>query len=259
MRDTLMRLLIALAVVTIAGCDPEQEGARPPTDNPPATKAEKVKGGKDAPAGDMIADLPEAVPPKAEPLLTDLAPAGAVGPTAKQAYVLIADIKTTVEQINTDLDTGGKEITRLSRTSDTLARQITELAGVWPLNESFRDVCGSAKRQALLLNDELSRVPRQWKYVRWTFTNVLKEVSRLRMAARELAEAEPKPVLLVGKDGKPVLDKQGRQVYVDAPAPAVDPLILKREAAVREATEQRARMRAIEEQKKNPRLKTELD
>jgi hypothetical protein len=251
---------MALAVVTIAGCDPEEDGAQAPPDNPPATKIEKVKGGKDAPAGaDMIADLPEAVPPKAEPLFTDLAPDGPVGPTAKQAYGLIADIKTTVEQINSDLDAGGKEITRLIRTSDTLARQITELAGVWQYNESFRDLCGSAKRQALLLNDELSRVPRQWKYVRWTFTNALKEVSRLRMAARDLAEAEPKPIALIGKDGKPVLDKQGRQIYVDPPAPTVDAAILKREAAVREAAEQRARMRVIEEQKKNPRLKTELE
>ena len=258
---------LLLVVHSLAGCafgaDPED----PPRPDPPETHPPKSlpplpvkRAGSLAEEVDVTADKPEAAAKSQNaPLLDPLQPAGPVGETAGRCYKLLAEMKAKVEQISSDLDDRGKEVTRLLRTSDALARNITDLANIWPADESFRDMCGSAKRQALVLNEELSRVPRQWTHVRWSFTSTLQEVSKLRLRARDLAEAEPKPVPLTSKDGKPVLDKEGRPVYVDAPRPPPDPAVVKREKSLREVEEQRARLRKIEEEKKNPRIHTDLE
>jgi len=208
----------------------------------------------------LTADKPEAAAKSKDTLLLNpLEPSGPLNETANRCYKLLAEMKAKTEQINADLDNGGKEVTRLIRTSDALAKNITDLAGIWPTDESFRDRCGGAKRETLVLNEELSRVPRQWTHVRWSFTSALKEVSKLRLLARDLAEAEPKPVPLLSKDGKPVLDKEGRPIYVDAPQPPPNPLVVKREKSLHEVEEQRERLRKIEEEKKNPRIHTDLE
>lgn len=241
----------------VTGCDPgaEQPGAPPKPDAAPEAKA-----GALAEEVDLTADKPGAAAKRKEaPLLAVLGPAGPSNDTVRHCYKLLAEMKTNAERISADLDAGGKEITRLIRTSDALSRNITDLAGVWPHDESFRDVCGNAKRLVLVLNEELSRVPRKWTHVRWSFSAALQEVSRLRLRARDLAEAEPKPVPVIGKDGKPVLDKEGRPIYVDPPAPPVDPAIAKREQSLREVQAERERIRRIEEAKKTKPLRTELD
>lgn len=238
----------------ISGCDPGKEGeADRPSPRPdpavPPTKTESVS--EDV---DLIGDKPGApAPAKADKLtvlLDPIEPTGPINRTARQCYKLIADMKFNVEKINVDLDDGGKQVTRLIHTSDELCKNITDLAGVWTANEEFRDQCVSAKRQALTLNDELSRVPRTWAHVRWAFTSTLKAISKLRNSARELAEAEPKPQVVVGKDGKVTL--------VEA-EPVVDPLIARRNEEVAKVNKARAQKRKLEEEAKKKELQIDLD
>jgi len=255
-------LLLAIQLLTggAQGAEPEDPPRPPPSEAPPPKPLPVKKAEAIAEEVDLTADKPEAAAKsKDAPLLNALEPPRPVGETAGRCYKLLAEMKTQVEQISADLDKGGKEVTRLIRCSDTLAKNITDLANIWPTDESFRDMCGSAKRRALVLNEELSQVPRKWTHVRWSFTSALQEVSKLRLRARDLAEAEPKPVALLGKDGKPVLDKEGRQVFVDAPKPPPDPVVVKREKNLRDLQAQRDRLRKIEEEKKNPPIKTGLD
>src|SRR6185369_8491995 len=82
---------------------------------------------------DMIGDRPQpgAVPEKKKALLDELTASGPLNSKAKNAYALIAEIKTNVDLIAKDLDNSGKEVTRLITTSDTLAKNITKLANVW--------------------------------------------------------------------------------------------------------------------------------
>jgi hypothetical protein len=254
-------LVIPLWAGGAASSEPEDP---PPRPHPPATSSGKTAPARktEAPAeeADLTSDKPEAAGKSKEvPLLLRLAPAGPVADKANQCYKLLAEMKSDAERISSDLDDSGKEVTRLIHSSDNLAKNITALVELWPTNEAFRDLCASAKRQALVLNEELSQVPRKWTHVRWSFTAALQEVSKLRLRARDLAEAEPKPIPLVGKNGKPVLDKEGRQIYVDPPQPPQDPVLVKRDRNLREVEAERARLKKIEEEKKNPRLHTDLE
>src|SRR5207302_1655274 len=149
-----------------------------------------------------------------------------------------------------DLDNNGKEVTRLIKTSDILSKRITTLADLYNEDENYRDRCGTAKRDALRLNDELSQVPRKWSHVRWAFNDTLTDTRMIRVMGRDLAEAEPKPVRVVGKDGK--------EEYVEQP-PKVNPAIAKREASRAKAEEMRAIVRKQDEARKAPPVKTSND
>jgi hypothetical protein len=208
---------------------------------------------------DLIGDKPEAVAAaKPKPLMEDLTPSGPLNKKALRCYGLLGEIKAHVESISRDLDHNGKEITRLIKTSDALSKKITALADLWGDDDSFRDICGTAKRDALKLNDELSQVPRAWSHVRWSYNDMLTDTRKIRLVARDMAEQEAKPILLVGKDGKPVLDKDGKEVYTEPPPPNINPAIAKRDYRKAEAEAVRAQLRRAEEARKNPALDTEI-
>jgi hypothetical protein len=200
---------------------------------------------------DLIADKPEAAEKKKPDLLDAMEPAGPLGETASNVYKIITDMKTNMDLIAKDLDGGGKEVTRLLRTSDNVSKNATDLSKVWMEDQKFRDMCGSAKRAVLMLNDELSREPRHWSHVRWAYNDAVKEVRKLRITARELAEFEPKPEARVGKDGK--------IIYVEPAGPVVDPKIAERNAKIQEVNEAKARLKRAEEGKKNARMPMSLD
>ncbi len=214
---------------------------------PPAPPAPATAGGEDV---DMIGDKPEAVAAaKPKALMDDLTPDGPVNRRATSCYHLLAEMKTHMEQISKDLDNNGKEVTRLIKTSDALAKDITLLANLWVEEAQFHDICGTVKRDALNLNTELSQSPRVWSHVRWAYNDTLTDVRKVRIAAKMLADLEPKPIQQVGKDGK--------IVYVDAPQ-NVNPAIAKRDFKKAEAEEMSARARKIEDLRRNPPLQTDL-
>jgi len=201
---------------------------------------------------DLTGDKPEAKAAEIHKavLLDDIVPSGPMNLRARECYVLIASMKAKAEKLDADLDGGGKQITRLIRTSDDLSKDITEMAQIWPEDQAFRDICIIAKRHTLVLNDELSRVPRKWTHVRWAFTNTLKSISHLRMVARDIAELEPKPTAVAGKDGK--------VVYVESQV-AIDPAIAKREEIVKKTERMRKQMREMESEKKKRNMPIDLD
>jgi hypothetical protein len=265
------------AMLLLSGCDKGRETAADaaPVKDPPTTTAEEVpvrgKSAEVAPAPapgntgdvDLIGDKPApgtAAKPDTKALLDDLKPDGPLSPAARRCYFLVGEMKTNIEKVSSDLDNGGKEVQRLIRTSDLLSKNITDLAELWPNDQFFRDACINTKRQVLVLNDELSRVPRKWTHVRWAFNGSLQEVSKLRLRAKDMAESEPKPVALVGKDGKPVVDKEGNQVYVvdQADAP-VDLSAEKRDKAKREVEAARAQDRQRDEQKNKKKMPIDLE
>ena len=244
-----------MMALLLAGCDPgkEKENERPeprPTDPVAPTKTEVI-----AEEVDLIGDKPDAKgvkPADKMPVLLDpLEPTGPVNRVARNAYKIIADLKENIEKVNVDLDGGGKQITRLIHNSDEVCKNITDMAAIWPDDNVFRDQCIAVKRQALTLNDELSRVPRTWAHVRWAFSSTLRAVSLLRLRARELAEAEPKPTVIVGKDGK-------TEIVEAAPAP-VDPALAKRNEVVSKAKRMRDQMKQIEDERKKKAMPTDLD
>ncbi|HEY3324554.1 MAG TPA: hypothetical protein VGP72_29145 [Planctomycetota bacterium] len=258
----LSALVCGLLVFVITGCDPGREQETPatpdqpaPPTNPVPTKAEPV-----GEAVDLTADKPEAkaADAKTKILLDDIQPEGPLNQTARKVYGLVQETKEQAEFISKDLDEGGKQISKLIRASDQLCKSITLLADVWPENKPFRDLCIDAKRNALILNDELSRVPRTWSHVRWALSGTLKSVSTLRLRARDLAEAEPKPVPLLAKNGKPVLDKDGKIIYVEVATPA-DAAIARREEITNKAQRMRNQLRKEEEESKKKPMQTELD
>jgi hypothetical protein len=204
---------------------------------------------------DLISDKPEAVSKdnekKKPDLLEVIQTTEPLTEKSSKVYELIGEIKTQVDKISSDLDNSGKEITRLQRTSEALAKSITDLAAYWPQNETFNDECAEAKRNVLVLNDELSRAPRRWTHVRWSYNDSVKAIRALRRKARDLAEAEPKPQAVVGRDGK--------VRYVEPAAPAVDPRIAKLEKKEREVEESRARSKRAEEARKNKSMPLDLD
>jgi len=199
---------------------------------------------------DMIGDRPQAGAPaeKKKPLLEELIAPGPVNAKAKQCYALLVEIKTNVDLIAKDLDNSGKEVTRLISTSDTLAKNITKLANLWPEEEKFRDRCGTAKRQALDLNEELSRVPRIWTHVRWGFDAVVQHTKDIRNRARDLADAEEKPLAVV---------KDGKVTYVEN-KPTVDPVVARKEAIMKSDEDTLARQKKDKEAREKP-MKIDLD
>lgn len=263
----LLPLAMLCALAWLTGCEPQDDAPPPPprtTTDVPVTDSEtpaakpppappRTKAANLAEEVDLIGDKPEAVAaePKKTPLLEELKPQEPLGRTARRAYALMADIKTNLESVSKDLDDSGKEVTRLIRTTDLLAKNITDLKDLWSYNETFRDICGSAKGRTLLLNDELSRVPRKWTHIRWAFNSTVQELRRLRASGARLAEAEPKPVPVVGKDGK--------VTYVEPAEAPVDPRIVEKDRKIRELEEAKARLKRFEEAKKNKPMRTELD
>jgi hypothetical protein len=227
--------------------------ATPPATTPvkrqPAPAPVENVAGEDV---DMIGDRPQpgAVPEKKKALLDELTAGGPLNSKAKNAYALIAEIKTNVDLIAKDLDNSGKEVTRLITTSDTLAKNITKLANIWPEEEKFRDRCGTAKRQALDLNEELARVPRIWTHVRWSFNAVVEHTRDVRLKARDLAEAEEKPVAVPQKDGT--------VKYVDAGPAPVDPRVARKEAILKADEAELARQKKDKDSREKP-MKVDLD
>jgi len=272
-----MSLLIrALASVLLAICpltlsagesDPPRTVAEPvpPPDNAPApVKVDNKRGtppaaDQTAPAEvvgedvDLISDKPEAVSKDAKKpeLLEHLTTAEPLNEPAQKVYDLIFEMKTNLDQISRDLDDHGKEITRLLRTTDVLSKNITDLSKVWADDEVLKDQCSGAKRCVLILNDELSRSPRRWSHVRWAFNDMVKDVRKLRIVARDLAEMEPKPTKVVGKDGK--------VTYVEPEAPPIDPKLAKRIKSVQDAEEAKARLKAANEVRKKKDMPIDLD
>ncbi|MFH0939813.1 MAG: hypothetical protein V1899_11135 [Planctomycetota bacterium] len=200
---------------------------------------------------DLIGDKPEAATALKKTLLEELKPQEPLDRAARKAYALMADIRTNLESIRKDLDDNGKEITRLIHTSDLLAKNITSLKNLWADNATFHDICGSAKGRVLLLNTELSRTPRKWTHIRWAFNFVVQELRRLCAAGVCLAEAEPKPVAVVGKDG--------RISYVEPVAAPVDPRIAEKDRKLREVEEAKKKLKRYEEAKKNKPMRIDLD
>ena len=259
-----LALFSAAALLALAGCEGGPREETPPAPpgtspvvvdtpmpvRPPATAAHQ-------PAGetvDLIGDRPgtsENTQPKKE-LLEDFTPVEPLDATARKAYRLLDDLKLNLTQISRDLDNGGKEITRLIRTSDLLAKNITELANLWPRNEDFRDVAGSAKSRALTLNDELSRVPRKWTNVRWAFNSTVEDLRRLRRAGHDLAEAEPKLIPIVDKNGKVVK-------YIEPATVPLDPALAQKERDRRILEEEREKLRRAEEARKNKGMPLDID
>lgn len=237
---------IAPAPVTVP-TDPKKSDAAVVAPPVPPAPTPATAGGEDV---DMIGDKPEAVAAaKPKPLMEDLTPDGPVNKRATSCYHLLAEMKTHMEQISKDLDNNGKEVTRLIKTSDALAKDITLLVNLWAEDDQFRDVCGTVKRDALNLNTELSQSPRVWSHVRWAYNDTLKDVRKVRIIASGLAEVEPKPVAQVGKDGK--------VVYVDAQV-NINPAIAKRDMRKAEAEAMSERARKIEDLKRNPPLATDM-
>jgi hypothetical protein len=224
----------------------------------PMVKADPVKTStapiaSSQPAGevDLIGDKPEATTANApKSVMEDMQPSEELNDRGRKTYAVLGEIKVAMELISKDLDNNGKEVTRLIKTSDTLAKKITTLADLYNEDENFRDHCATAKRDTLRLNDELSQIPRKWAHVRWAYNDTLTDTRMIRVMARDLAEAEPKPVQKVGKDGK--------IVYVEQP-PKVDPAIAKRDASKANAEAMRAMLRKQEEARKAPAMKTSND
>jgi len=105
-----------------------------------------------------------------------------------------------------------------------------------------------------VLTEELSRTPvRKWMQVRWAFNSTLREVSNLRLRARETAEALPKPIRQVDKNGK---------VEFIEPSVAeepVDPAVALSEERKRALEIMKARMTKRDEYRKAPPMQVDLD
>ena len=214
-----------------------------------------------APAGlidDLTADKPAAGNTgDGRLVLEEFVASGPVNSKAKKCYAGIAGLKKNVEAISRFMDNRGKENARLIHASDDVLSDINALAAIWPTSEAFIDVCTVAKRSALVFNNELSQAPWTWTRVRWSYDAMLKDVRALRVYAKNQAESEPKPQMLVGKDGAPI--------YIDtaeAPTAIVPLAVQRREEAAKLAREQLARIKennAARAEKKQTKLATDLD
>ena len=202
---------------------------------------------------DMIADKSDATAttkPSVE-MLEVFKPSEPVNTKATRCYGLLADLKNNADRIKVDLLNGGKEITRLVNTSDGIAKNIDDMSKIWPNNQRYIDVCSSSKRSALILNDELSSVPRRWTHVRMAYESMIQEVRTVRIWGRLLAESEPRPVAVAGKDG--------RVTYVDAPSAPIDPKIAHRNELIKRADKISAQQTALEQSEKNKDMPIDLD
>jgi len=192
---------------------------------------------------------PGATAPASKQLLEEMTPSGPIVTKSRQCYKLLGELKANAEKISTGLDDGGKEVTLLIHISDELGNNITDLSDLWPENKSFVDYCVVAKRQSIILNEELARVPRNWRGLRWSLNSALVHISKLRHVARDLADAEPKPVATPGKDGK--------IEYSDPVPEPLDPKLARREAAVSEARRARDFIKKQEEEKAKKKMPTD--
>jgi len=163
--------------------------------------------------------------------MEDFEATGMISEKARKAYDAVETLKKQALQLSDDLDAGGRERTRLVQTAERMAKTITDLAGIWPEDEDLRSACANSKRNALVLQEQLSTEPRRWTHVRIAFSELLKVVSSLRRKAVAVAEDEPRP--LVGKDGK--------VTYAEA---SKDPVELEKKAA-----ERRRKVMAAEKEK----------
>src|SRR5262249_25307161 len=84
---------------------------------------------------------------------------------AEKCYRLLAELKKNVETVARCLDNRGKENALLVHTADLVAKNITELADIWPSHDEYIDRCASSKRYALIFGEELSRSPWRWAQV----------------------------------------------------------------------------------------------
>jgi hypothetical protein len=210
---------------------------------------------------DLIADRPapgavtSGVVKEGELVLEEFAAPGPVNSKAKKCYAALSELKKNVEVISRCMDNRGKENARLMHASENVLTNINDLAAIWPTSEAFMDVCALAKRSALVFNSELSEVPWTWTRVRWSFDAMVKGVRALRAYAKTQADAEPKPQMIV--------TKEGAAVYIDAPETApLDPRAQRQEDASKAAKEQLARIKAnneSREERKKTKLTTDLD
>jgi len=192
---------------------------------------------------------PGSTAPASKQLLEEMTPSGPLTTKARQCYKLLAEMKSNTEKVSTGLDDGGKEVTLLIRISDQLGVNVTDIADLWPENKTFVDYCAVGKRQAIILNEELARVPRNWRSLRWAMNSALVHISKLRHVAQDLADAEPKPIGTPGKDGK---------IEYSDPLPVpLDPKLARREAAVSEAHRARDYIKKQEEEKAKKRMPTD--
>lgn len=209
------------------------------------------------PQQDLIGDRPAeqarmdpgSTAPASKQLLEEMTPSGPLVTKARQCYKLLAEMKANAEKISTGLDDGGKEVTLLVHISDELGNNVTDLADLWPENKTLVDYCAVGKRQAIILNEELAAVPRNWRSLRWAMNSALVHISKLRHVARDVADAEPKPVATPGKDGK--------IEYSDPVPEPLDPKLARREAAVSEARRARDYVKKQEEEKAKKRMPTD--
>ena len=236
---------------------PAREGALQPAPDPlprpasplaprPGEAATTPQPAGAGPGVDLIADRPGAAAAKArDPFyveLEDFPPTGNPNPRAEKAYAAIAELKKLVSLISADLDAGGRERTRLIRSAEGVSAQATALAELWPTEVQFRDACASAKRSALVLEEELRGEPRRWTHVRWAFQETQRQVRDLRRSAAALAATEPALVRVVRK---------GQEVWE---APPKDPATVKREEEERrkrELREEKERLRKREQETKD--------
>ncbi|MCZ7646070.1 MAG: hypothetical protein M5U26_12415 [Planctomycetota bacterium] len=182
---------------------------------------------------DLTADLPTATAERRKgPFwveLEDFKPEGVLTAKEDQAYRVLSDMKKTVYQISEDLDSGGKERTRLIYNAEALGKQVNILAETWRNSANFRDHCMSAKRSALVLEEELRNEPRKWSHVRWAFQAVQHEIGRLRRATMDQIKGTSRPITIVTQDG--------REIVVEAPQDTPETLAQKEAEARREAAE----------------------
>jgi hypothetical protein len=206
---------------------------------------------------DLTADKPgSAATARDQGLMEEMTPPpGELDSRAKKCYAAIGELKSNLEAISRLLDNRGKENARLVHTSEEVLKNINDLGAIWPGNASFMDACSTTKRSGIFFNDELNQVPWKWTHVRWTYNALLRDTRSLRETAKALADAEPKPVPVVGKDGK--------LTYVDAPDPLVDPATVRREARLNAERAELTRLRESKDEKqsakKEKNMKTSLD
>jgi hypothetical protein len=152
------------------------------------------------------------------------------------------------------MDNRGKNNVDLIHASEKLLDSISAIAETWPKSTGFIDACTSAKRSALIYNTELSEVPWTWTRVRWSFDTMVKEVKALRSYAKTMADAETPPRAIIGKDGQIV-------GYEDVPDVVLDPQAARREAIMKGAREEMARINRVnaEREAKRDDLKIDLD
>lgn len=207
-----------------------------------------------ADADDLTADKP-GIPAAQNPnLLEEMNAPGTVNSRAKKCYALLAELKNDVETISRCLDNRGKENARLVHTSDELCKCISDMAAIWPTNADFRERSSDMKRDALLLNEELSQQPWRWAQVRWSYDAVLKHIVGYREYCRDMANQEPKPIAVVDK-------KTGQVKYVDAPDPLMteDARRTARLQSDRDEITKRNKIKEAIQSSKKDKVKTDLD